>query len=522
MTLVVLVVGLVLVAGGTAGSAQTAGEWYLANSGSNPSIAGGRLVISTRNAEVRVQGANYLTKELSVRTENASVSGYPLSFPLQSEAAITFYLSPVDPNLPATADIIVSQNVGTFSASVVIATLRGMVTALGGDNCTVQALFGISNVGGGTADAGLIFELLPVLLPHFPTAIERAQGGDYAGSVQAVHAALEAALPVLADQLEGLARGCLAQWAKEKLLPLVASLAAPGLGHIQAALKIGQVAWAVAPSMVDLGGTISRDGIESSSVVTFVWDPRTTSPNGTRATETPTFTPSATSTGTATKTPTPTSTRTPTPTQTPTKTPTPSPTSSPAPKILDVGCPGSANLGDSVTCVPTIQGVVTSVSWIATSASPGQWLGSPFTAVFTRPGVQDVQLIACLNNQCAYATAHIQVNEVPKVPSAPFGLGRYKTGTLPGCESFGADCGTWEFYWSYQGPPVESFVIWGVLCGGLVGACGPPEPLDYVGPSGGSWSFEQAPVYDGFGLGCLGVEAANFAGSTISWEAGCP
>ena len=143
---------------------------------------------------------------------------------------------------------------------------------------------------------------------------------------------------------------------------------------------------------------------------------------GTSGTTTPTATPTPpdqTPTtappggGTAPPTAPPTSGPTAPPTAGPTAPPTAPPTQAPqAPAISTLGCPGSANVGQQITCQPTISGTVTSRSWSAPGGSPASGSGTTFSTTYNSAGAKTITLTACNGSACTNRLASVEVLEI--------------------------------------------------------------------------------------------------------------
>lgn len=273
--------------------AQSPVEWQFAGQSGDGELAEASVRTDGQTGEVRIHGQGTLMKWIEVRTSNATVNGYPATLPLHGVATASYFVTPINASLPATAEVVVSQDIGSLSADLAFATLRGLAVALGANQCSIQALVGFP--GAGAVNEGLILGLLPALLPHFEAVASAVQrGGDLGQIVRALEPAINAALPVVADHVKRVATGCLLEWSITHLAPFLTSLGVPGLGQAMAVLKVAQVAWEVAPDLFAIGATIVSRGLSSTATFTFAFQPPppptpTWTPTKAPATPTPTL-----------------------------------------------------------------------------------------------------------------------------------------------------------------------------------------------------------------------------------------
>lgn len=101
--------------------------------------------------------------------------------------------------------------------------------------------------------------------------------------------------------------------------------------------------------------------------------------------------------------------------RTPTPTPTPSP---PKPSIISLGCPTSRNVGQSLTCTPSINGSVTSYEWKG-GGSPGGGNSKNFTTTFGTPGSKSITLKVCNSGGCDTKDQRVKVTATPPPPPPP-------------------------------------------------------------------------------------------------------
>jgi hypothetical protein len=87
------------------------------------------------------------------------------------------------------------------------------------------------------------------------------------------------------------------------------------------------------------------------------------------------------------------------------------PTAAPpnAPAINSLGCPAAGNVGDPVTCSPSISGNVTSRSWSAPGGSPASGSGANFSTTYSSTGSKTITLQACNGSACGSKQATVAV-----------------------------------------------------------------------------------------------------------------
>ena len=82
-----------------------------------------------------------------------------------------------------------------------------------------------------------------------------------------------------------------------------------------------------------------------------------------------------------------------------------------APVINSLGCgPITVQIGEAVSCNPSVSGTVTSWSWSAPAGSPSSGNGGSFATSFGSPGNQAISLTACNGGACASGTQGIAVS----------------------------------------------------------------------------------------------------------------
>ena len=92
-----------------------------------------------------------------------------------------------------------------------------------------------------------------------------------------------------------------------------------------------------------------------------------------------------------------------------------------APIVTSVGCPASAQVGQSLTCTPTVTGTVTKWEWYAYVGSPAKGTGPTFSTTFSAPGMGYVRLEACNGASCSHEYAKITITPVPPPPAPVIG-----------------------------------------------------------------------------------------------------
>ena len=84
--------------------------------------------------------------------------------------------------------------------------------------------------------------------------------------------------------------------------------------------------------------------------------------------------------------------------------------SAPPPTLNTVGCPTSANQGQSFSCNPSTSGNITSRAWSALGGSPSSGSGSSFSTNFNSAGNKSISLTVCNSSTCISKSQSVTIN----------------------------------------------------------------------------------------------------------------
>jgi hypothetical protein len=163
-----------------------------------------------------------------------------------------------------------------------------------------------------------------------------------------------------------------------------------------------------------------------------------------------------------------------------------------APVITGLGCPAMAAVNDPVTCTPSITGMVTSRTWVATGGTPPEGTAMTFTTRFASAGSRTIVLQACNGMACAtsqqavmitgmtrctqwdvsgnWNTAHSNGSYHPSFTFSQTGTTITGTGTLPAGEQANAQyTGPGTVTGSMKGDQLDVVVTWPTRNGAVQG-----------------------------------------------------